>query len=55
MGGEVARVQGAHEYNIVWIKLTAITVDEDPDNCKRWISRKEIYKLAKTVLTGCKG
>ena len=25
------------------------------DNCKRWISRKEIYKSAKIVLTGCKG
>ena len=24
------------------------------DNCKRWISRKEIYKSAKIVLTGCK-
>ena len=47
--------RGASKYNIVWIKLTAKTVDEDPDNCKRWISRKEIYKSAKIVLTGCKG
>ena len=23
-------------------KLTAITVDEDPAGCQRWISRKEI-------------
>ena len=23
-------------------KLTAITVDEDPTGCQRWISRKEI-------------
>ena len=54
-GGGEESLQGAHEYNIVWIKLTAKTVDEDPDNCKRWISRKEIYKSAKIVLTGCKG
>ena len=27
---------------VLWIKLTLKTVDEDPDGCKRWISRKEI-------------
>ena len=27
---------------LLQIKLAAITVDEDPASCKRWISRKEI-------------
>ena len=33
---------------VLWIELTAKTVDEDPSSCKRWISRKEI-KSAKIL------